>query len=150
MIVYDSSKGFFHIATKNTSYIIRLKCGFILEHLYYGKRLQNISGKELFPDDEIKGFSAVDCESDADFSRLSTESIMQEYAFFGSADLRKPSFYAQYKDDSRITKMKYTEHKIYDGKNALCGLPSTYAENNDSVQTLEITLLDEITGLYIF
>ncbi len=147
MIVYDGSTNIFHIATKNTSYIMRLKCGSILEHLYYGKRLQNIGGIELFPDDEIKNFAAVDCRAGADGARLSTECIMQEYAFFGSADLRKPSFHAQYKDGSRITKMKYAGHKIYSGKNALYGLPSTYEGEDKNVQTLEITLLDELTGL---
>ena len=147
MITFDNEARIFHITTENTSYVMRLKSDYVLEHLYYGKRLDNISGIGFRAIENAIGFSARNYETAEMFDSLSTEHVMQEYAFFGSADIRKPSFHARYADGSRITKMKYIGHEIYDGKKKLDGLPATYDGENGAVQTLEITMRDELTGL---
>lgn len=126
---------------------MRLKSDWILEHLYYGKKIENLTGMGFRAVENSRGFCAVDYTTKDEFESLSTENINQEYAFFGSADLRKPSFHARYADGSRITKMKYVSHKIYDGKNKLEGLPATYSEDDAEVKSLEIKLRDDLTGL---
>ena len=145
MITFDETNCYFHISTPNSSYVIRLYGEYIPQHLYYGKKLDNLNG--ILNDDEpfVPGFSAIDreyCEE-----QITTDVVLQEYAFYGSCDLRKPSFHAVYKDGSRITKMKFVSYKIYKGKPTLPSLPATYTENDDEADTLELLYRDEVTGL---
>ncbi|MCR4719990.1 MAG: GH36 C-terminal domain-containing protein [Firmicutes bacterium] len=72
-----------------------------------------------------------------------------EYPCYGSADLITPAFHAEYENGSSITKLEYERHKIFDGKKAISGLPATYVDNENEAQTLEITLVDRLTGLKI-
>lgn len=72
-----------------------------------------------------------------------------EFPTFGSADLRTPALHVRYADGSRITRLTYDSHRVLDGKPALEGLPATYAEAGDDVQTLEITLRDTYSGLRV-
>ncbi len=148
MISYDIERQMFHLQTPNSSYVIRKFGEYILEHTYWGRRLDNLtgmSGSKCF----AKGFSACDAEyvGFEEENRISTDNHPQEYPFFGSCDLRKAAFHALYENGSRITKMKYADYKIFKGKPKLSGLPSTYVENEDEAETLEITMHDNLTGL---
>ena len=49
----------------------------------------------------------------------------------------------------RVTDVRYKEHRIYDGKPKLEGLPSTYVENDLEAKTLEIDMEDKLIGLTI-
>jgi len=146
MIFFDEKKQIFHLQTPNSSYMIGIYGGYILEHLYWGKRLETCDGVSGSPK-KTASFSSIDAELLEQGLNASTETIPQEYSFYGSCDLRKPAFHAVYADGSRITKMKYVSHTIYSGKPKLCGLPSTYAESDSEADTLEITVKDELTGL---
>lgn len=146
MIIFDDKKQIFHLRTPNSSYMIGIYGGYILEHLYWGKRLETCDGVSESPR-KTTGFSPVDAELFEQGLNASTDVIPQEYSFYGSCDLRKPAFHAVYADGSRITKMKYLTHTIYNGKPKLCGLPSTYTESDSEADTLEITVKDEHTGL---
>ncbi len=148
MIIFDKSTGFFHLQTPNTSYVLRLYGASILEHVYWGKRIDSLNGMS---GTQVDGpsFSVLDWEyagQEGD-RRLSTNAYPQEYSFFGSCDFRKPAFHAQYADGSRITKMQYVSHKIYAGKPKLSGLPATYVACDREADTLEITMRDDLTGL---
>ena len=46
--------------------------------------------------------------------------------------------------EAELQTFVYKSHKIIDGKPQLKGLPAVYANTNDKVQTLEITLEDEV------
>lgn len=148
MIVFDSERKLFHLQTPNMSYVMRLCGDRVLEHTYWGARLPSLTGMSGCRAMR-QSFSACDAGlADSVESReLSTDNHAQEYAFFGSCDLRKPAFHAAYADGSRITKMKYVEHKIYNGKPKLSNLPATYVERDDEADTLEITMRDSLTGL---
>ena len=145
MIIFDEEKRIFHISTLSSSYVIRLNGEYIIEHLYYGRKLSNLIGLSDYEDTFVPAFSAIDDEYRQ--QRISTDFVLQEYAFYGSSDLRKPSFHAVYTDGSRITKMKFVSYKIYEGKPGLSGLPSTYIEDDSEADTLEILFKDELTGL---
>ena len=105
MIIFDEEKRIFHISTLSSSYVIRLNGEYIIEHLYYGRKLSNLIGLSDYEDTFVPAFSAIDDEYRQ--QRISTDFVLQEYAFYGSSDLRKPSFHAVYTDGSRITKMKF-------------------------------------------
>ncbi|MBQ6894601.1 MAG: alpha-galactosidase [Clostridia bacterium] len=164
-INFDSNTKTFHIQTPNTSYAFRLRGEHVLEHLYYGKRLESLEGmftydyspfvsgvvmdSEFIREDERTGAeaSAADCEGLGGSTFVSSGVLCQEYPTFGSCDTRRPGFHATYGDGSRTTKLTYVSHKIYDSKPKLEGLPSTYVESDDEAKTLEILFKDEVTGL---
>ncbi len=148
MISFDKEKRFFHLQTPGASYVLRLYGDGVVEHVYWGKRLDTLTG--------ISGYAGrwVDFAAyDADYAGkeavepISTSIFPQEYSFFGSTDMRKPAFHARYADGSRITKMKYVSHVIIPGKPKLNGLPATYVEDHAEADTLEITMHDDLTGL---
>lgn len=146
MITFDKEKQIFHLQTPNTSYMIGIYGGYLLEHLYWGKRVDSTSGM-FGTESRTACFGANDAELSEQGISASTDAIPQEYSFYGSCDLRKPAFHAIYADGSRITKMKYDSYVIKAGKPKLCGLPATYVENDSEADTLEISVKDELTGL---
>lgn len=75
--------------------------------------------------------------------------MRQEYPGYGSTDLRSPAIEIQFEDGTSATDFRYNGHKIYKGKPPLKGLPSTYVENDDEMETLEIYLLDELKNVRI-
>ena len=146
MITFDKEKQIFHLQTPNTSYMIGIYGGYLLEHLYWGKRVDSTNGM-FGTESRIAAFCTNDAELSEQGISASTEVIPQEYSFYGSCDLRKPAFHAIYADGSRITKMKYDSYVIKPGKPKLCGLPATYVEDDNEADTLEISVKDELTGL---
>ena len=72
-----------------------------------------------------------------------------EYPTFGSCDFREPAFHAQYSNGSCVTAFEYAGYDIFKGKKALKGLPASYCEDDDSVESLEIYLNDKLTGLRV-
>ena len=74
----------------------------------------------------------------------STDKLHQEYPTFGTGDMRPPALLAENASGDSITRLRYSEHRIFKGKPALKGLPSTYG---DDCETLEITLTDDFSGL---
>lgn len=79
----------------------------------------------------------------------STEALPMEYPTYGSADLRTPAFHAEYESGSAVTCLSYCGYVIYPGKKPLDSLPATYVESESEANTLEITLVDSLTGLKI-
>ena len=168
-IIFDNATRTFHLQTPNTSYVFRMRGDYVLEHLYYGNRLNSLKGmftynyapfvsgvsidSEFKSNQKMAGAEAGDASvgqtpeaaKRPDFA--STGVLLQEYSFLGSCDMRRPAFHATYEDGSRITKAKYLSHNIFDGKPKLEGLPATYVEDDAEAQTLEIFMLDELTGL---
>lgn len=145
MIVFDDKNQVFHLSTPCSSYVFRLNGEYMAEHLYYGKKLSNLTGITNLEESFVPAFSAINDEYNE--QRISTDSVLQEYAFYGSCDLRKPSFHAIYENGSRITKMKFVSYKINVGKPKLSGLPATYTEADTEADTLELLFRDELTAL---
>ena len=148
-IIYESSTKTFHLQTPNTSYVFRLRGQSILEHLYYGKRLNDLEGMETYCYSPFVSGVAQD-EEFAHIpggSFVSSGATLNEYSYLGSCDMRLPAFHATYANGSRITKMLYDSHRIYEGKPKLTGLPATYVEQDEEAQTLEILMKDPLTKL---
>lgn len=144
MIHYNEQEKIFHLKTGRTSYVMGVYENTLL-HLYWGDALT--PGCETFSQlIQTKGRSF--CATDLP-DGLSTDTLPMEFPTFGSADLRTPALHVRYADGSRITRLTYDSYRILDGKPALEGLPATYAEEGDDVQTLEITLCDTYSGLRV-
>ena len=149
-ITYYEKEQLFHLQTKNSSYVIGLMNNRHPIHVYYGKRMENITniGVTLVTEEGrcIYGVHPTERENGL---WTSADVFAAEYPFYGNADLKNPAFAAEYKNGSRITEAVYHSHKIIDGKPKLAGLPATYIEDDSEAQTLELTLHDSVTDLDI-
>ncbi len=145
-IIYDKKKQVFYLHTQNTSYIFGIFKNKELIHIHYGKKIVDVPCAEYFE----KGARGFMPQRMIEGELYSAESQKLEYSNYGSPDLRTPSFHAQYPDGSSITDWSYVGHRIYKGKDKLQGLPATYAEENDNVESLEIELEDKLTGLHFY
>lgn len=146
MAIYiDKEKLLFHLQGSNTSYVMQVIRDGYLAHLYWGKKIQNYRGsnKIIFMD---RGFSPNPDGSDRAFS---LDTIPQEYPSFGNSDFRIPAYQLQLENGSTVTDFRYKEHRVYQGKPKLKGLPSTYAEDAGEVETLEIVLEDTLINVKV-
>lgn len=148
-VIYDEAKKMFHLQTPGSSYVISIRNNSLPLNVYYGKRLDDLSGIASTVSQHFASCASIDYESTDEDGRYSTEALYHEYPFYGSTDFRKPAFHAQYKDGSRITKIKFTGYRILNSKPKLCGLPATYTENDNEATTLELEFKDTLTGLVI-
>ncbi|MMZ57638.1 Alpha-galactosidase [compost metagenome] len=146
MAIYiDKEKLLFHLQGSNTSYVMQVIRGGYLSHLYWGKKIQNYRGsnKIIFMD---RGFSPNPDGADRAFS---LDTIPQEYPSFGNSDFRIPAYQLQLENGSTVTDFRYKEHRVFQGKPKLKGLPSTYAEDDGEVATLEIVLEDPLIDVKV-
>ncbi len=146
-IKYNENTKIFNLSTPNTTYLIGLLNSQLI-HLHYGKKI--ISDAQIF---DIYKYSArafsAQSEPDGTENVYSDDVLPMEFPCYGSADLRMPAFHARYADGSTVTKLTYKSHSIKKGKPALVGLPAFYVENDNEADTLEIELVDELTGLLV-
>ena len=144
MIKYDKDNKLFYLNTKSTSYVIGIFDNEVLVHLYWGDRLKNPVNINIVTQMKRRPLSA------RDYGDYSTNDFPLEYSTFGSVDMRLPAFDAVHSDGSRITKLVYAEHTIAKGKPILNGLPGTYCEGNDNVETLTIRLHDSLKDIDVY
>ena len=115
-----------------------------LLHRYWGKRLVNPLNKTDLGDYKRRGFEAVDLEGG------NSDIVPFEYSTFGNADMRIPSAEFRFSDGSRVSNLTYKGYEIVSGKPALEGLPATYCEEGDKVETLTIHLEDTYQNVDVF
>ena len=145
-IIFDSNEKVFYLHTPNTSYVMGVLCDKYLLHLYYGKKVERYANvvSHLPVSDNLAW-----CPIDVDGLGHSTNLLPIEYPCYGSADFRTPAFHAEYENGSSVSCLEYSGYEIFKGKKNLLVLPATYVENDSEAETLEITLVDKITGLEI-
>jgi len=141
-VLFDEKSKTFHLRAKGVSYIFNILDGGHLAHLYYGKSITE-DFPDLFRPSNRASFNAPSFENYS----FSLDLIMREYPTYGGGDLRSPAFAAE-KDGVNFCDLRYMEHKIYQGKRKLEGLPCLYAKDSD-VDTLELTLFDDLLNLKV-
>ena len=144
MIRFDNENNLFYLDTKTTSYVMGVFENKVLLHLYWGEKLLNPFNTSIISTMKRRPLSA------RDYGEYSTNDFPLEYSTFGSVDMRLPAFDAVYADGSRITRLVYADYTITNGKPALQGLPATYCEANDKVETLTIRLHDDLKNVDIY
>lgn len=142
-IIYDKEVQSFHLKTRNTSYLMKLYQENYLAHLYYGRRLEINDVALRF---EERAHIMNDDPNDRDFS---PETLPQEYPAFGSGDLKNPAYQIRDARGNYISDARYVSHRILSGKEPLEGLPATFGQKKDTVDTLEIILEDSLIGLAV-
>ncbi|MBC2205919.1 alpha-galactosidase [Listeria booriae] len=141
-ISYDETRRIFHLRGKDVSYVLGVVRDCYLAHLYYGKKLREYRGsndltfikRDFSPSVEI---------GDETFS---LDSLPQEYPQYGNTDFRKPAYQVKGPDGTTVSDLRYESHRIYSGKGTLDGLPATHGSD---VDTLEITMVDEVLKLQV-
>lgn len=135
----------FHLSTKDTSYIIRVLPSGHLATLYYGKRIREKTSYENM----YQNYSmTLGCSTEysEETEHFTLESTCLELATYGKGDYREPSVMMTHTDGSRTTDFTYSSYRIYEGKDPLEGLPSTFV-NEDQVRSLEIMMVDEVLNI---
>ncbi len=144
-INYERNIKTFHLRTKKTSYILKVLESNHLSHLYWGKKI-NTNNLDYLIEENLWGSFLTNTDNIETFQ---LEATMQEYPGYGSTDLRSPAIELQFEDGSTTTDLRYDGYKIYKGKPSLEGLPSTYVENDEEAETLEIYLRDELKNVKV-
>lgn len=142
MIVYNAP--FFFLETAGTSYIMRLTEEGLLQHVYYGKKVP----RDDFSYYNIHRRWAFDPLIPTKDGLDSVNALPQEYPTFGRGDLRQPALVIEDFRGRRINFLTYCGHVLREGRETLPGLPCLN-ENLQDVQTLVVTLQDEITHAVI-
>lgn len=142
-VIYNQDAKSFHLKTKSASYIMKRYRDDYLAHLYYGRRLEVDDVELRF---EERSHIMNDDPEDRSFS---PETMPQEYPAFGAGDLKNPAYQIRDARGHYISDARYASHRIYKGKESLPGLPAVFALDEDSADTLEIILRDEVIGLDI-
>ena len=143
MITFDRENEIFYLNTKSTTYAMGLN-GEKLFHRYWGKRLVNPLSKTDLSDYPRRNFPALDLDGG------NSDIVPFEYSTYGNADMRIPSVEFTFTDGSHISNLTYKGYEITEGKPALEGLPATYCEEGDKVQTLVIRLEDTYQNVDVF
>lgn len=138
-IIYNEKTREFHLYNQEISYIIKTLDNDQPGQLYYGKRLTHREDFSHLFEYAMRDMSLYAFEGNSTFS---LENIKQEYPTFGCGDMRFPAYEIERENGSHVVEFVYKEHKIYNGKPKLEGLPATYVESDDEAQTLELVLED--------
>ena len=145
-IIYNEKTREFHLYNQEISYIIKILDNNQPGQLYYGKRLTHREDFGHLFEYAMRDMSPYAFEGNSTFS---LENIKQEYPTFGCGDMRFPAYEIERENGSHVVEFVYKEHKIYNGKPKLEGLPATYVESDDEAQTLELVLEDASIGTKI-
>ena len=133
--IKDSKK--FVLNTKRTTYAFDVFNDRYLRHVYYGKRTKDPQPAPLY------GISFAPY-LDRYGHPGSPDSVPCEISFFGSGDFRANSLKLVGADGTGVTDFAYASYRIFKGRRPIDGLP--FAREDDKTYTLEITMLDEVTG----
>lgn len=142
-ITFDEKRKIFKLDTLDSTYAIGIREGYLI-HLYYGKKI---------PDDNLldlpfRGYFATISPKNVhvDDYKFSLDVQPMEYSCNGSGDYRLAALSIKDSMGKTTTDIRYLDHKIYNGKPKLKGLPATYCNDDSEAQTLELITIDSFTG----
>lgn len=144
-IEFCKSEIIFHLKSKNVSYIMNVDKYGYLNHVYWGKKVEKYS-TSIPKSYKERPFSPNPIPEDRNYS---LDTIALEYPTYGNTDFRTPAVQIEFMDGSRITNLKYHSHRILEGKSVIEGLPATYVEDSTEADSLEITLKDSDSNVFI-
>jgi len=139
-IHFDAASRTFRLDAKNTSYMFGVLDdeGFLV-HCYWGPRLTDTSAEFLY--------RRIPSPASHERERASIMDIMpQEFPTEDLGDFRDSAFGLLDEAGHEASLFLYRSHRIFPGKPALPGLPSTFGTEEDT-QTLEVTLEDPVLDL---
>lgn len=144
-IGYHEKNRVFKIDTEHTSYCIGIvdEENF-LGHIYYGRKLAEDDLVYLMRTDEAPYVPSRNNRERTSF----LDTFPMEYTGHGLGDYREGTLTVKTLKGHTAVSLSYVSHRIYNGKEALAGLPATFAQE-DACKTLEITCEDPVLHLQV-
>lgn len=143
-IIYQEESKQFHLFNDQVSFIFHILPDGQIGNLYHGKRINDRDDFTYLWRGKERSLAVYWEKNDYFYSRQYTKS---EYPNFGTGDFHYPAFEIEQENGSKISCFRYNSHNIFLGKKKLRGLPATYIELPEEAETLEIELVDKITGM---
>ncbi len=143
-ISFDEKKQIFKLDTKHTSYVIGITTEGYLGHVYYGKRLTHMPGRQLLRIYEHPFTPSVKEREKGMF----LDNFPMEYPTGGVGDFRESCLEVQTEENHTGCEIFYRSHTINKGKEKLLGLPASFGKEEE-VETLTIVCEDPILKMKI-
>ncbi|MCR4903284.1 MAG: alpha-galactosidase, partial [Butyrivibrio sp.] len=142
-IRYLEKERVFVLETVNTSYVLGIvdEEGFV-SHLYYGDKIKAEDAPYLLKMVEPQFTPSSNMRDRSSFM----DRFPFEYSTNNVGDYRVSSIDITDKNGHNAVQLCYESYDIFTGKNKLDALPATFGNEKDSM-TLELTLMDKVTGL---
>lgn len=146
-IIFNETGSTITLHTKNTSYQMKIGNLDYLLHLYYGPGIRDADmSYQIMQYD--RGFSGNPYESR--YARtFSLDAQPQEYSTQQQGDFRTASIEIVNSDGSYSFNGKAVDFKITSGKYQLDTLPCVFANEQDTADSLEITLYDQVSKVKV-
>ena len=141
----QKEKGYFVLSTDNSSYIFRVLGTGHLDNVYYGKRLDDLTGIERL---STSGnlFLATIPYYDEEHQNLFPEIIRSEYPTPLKGDARESALEIEGKRGIESLTLLYDSYRIFKGKDF--SFPA-FANADEKTETLEIKLKDELLPIEV-
>ena len=146
-IFYDEEKRLLKLDTSDTSYVIGIHDENYILGFYYGAKIPDMNFKGFIKRNPSASFSPANPVIGE--NGFSPDSAPIEYGCNGAGDFRISALAIRNSNGDTVTDIRYLGHRIFNGKKALAGLPSTYANSDSEAQTLEIDAIDKVTGALV-
>lgn len=146
-IVYQEKNKTITLHTKNTSYQMKIGNLDYLLHLYYGPSICDADMSYRIQQYD-RGFSGNPYESRNERT-FSLDAQPQEFSTQQQGDFRTPSIEVVNSDGSYSFHGKFAGYRLDEGKYKLDTLPCVFANPQDTVQTLEVTLTDAVSDVQV-
>ncbi len=132
----------FQLNTKNTSYVMHNENG-LLCHTYYGKKLPDCDHSYMAKRNSYNG----DFQSNISANVPTLDNALLEYPAFGDGGITNPALEVLNADGTNFVDLRVVDYILHNGKPAIDGLPASYCEDGDRVETLEIVTRDSVSGV---
>lgn len=137
-IFYDENQKSFYLGAGKASYVLHVDEDGRLLNQHWGARVPDGA---IQPD--LSHYPTL-----ASFDPR-TNALPWELPTRGSGWYGEPAVAATNAKGDDMVQLTYVSHAIYMGKNRLPGLPATFARREGDAETLEIELMDRLTGLRV-
>ncbi len=141
---YETEKQF-HLFNDKISYVIGICLDGEIGQLYFGNK---INENQIVLGHQSSGVRPLCCNTKED-ENYTKEMALLEYPAFGNGDFRGPAYEVEQENGSRVTNLIYVNHRIYEGKESIPGLPASYTNNADEATTLELECFDKVASLKV-
>lgn len=132
----------FYLNTNNTSYVFKVMPTGHLEHLYYGKRINEYDSSIVFKTKHanLNGSAIM---YDKAYPTICMNDTNLEVSGRGTGDMRAPAIELVWEDGTNTVDFIFDSYEIINGKNELDTLPTSYG-NTDEVNTLKVVLKEKV------
>ena len=137
-IFYDENQKSFYLGAGKASYVLHVDEDGRLLNQHWGARVPDGA---IQPD--LSHYPTL-----ASFDPR-TNALPWELPTRGSGWYGEPAVASTNAKGDDMVQLTYVSHAIYMGKNRLPGLPATFARREGDAETLEIELMDRLTGLRV-